>query len=290
MKLKDANLYYVGGVVRDELLGVQSFDTDYCYEGDAIEFAHSKGLKIIKENPAFGTVRVEVEGDNSGKYIDIASTRVETYPRKGHLPVVSKIGCSLKEDVMRRDFTINSLYKRTSDGEMIDFTDEGLNDIKAGRIRVLHDESFVDDPTRIIRALKFSVRFGFELEEGTRKLQEWYLDNINYDMSYHRVKKELVETFNLNKYEAYRKFVDEGIYKLLGENISSFNLSEQITQYDAAYPWLKYMAFFNLENIELTRAEKRILEWSERLKTEKPTNNTPEDAIILDKIRRECGC
>lgn len=285
MQLKDENLYYVGGVVRDELLGVQSFDTDYCYEGDAIEFARSKGLNVVKENSAFGTVRVEIDGAS----IDIASTRVETYPKKGHLPLVSNIGCSLKEDVMRRDFTINSLYKRTTDGEIIDFTN-GLDDIRTKKIRVLHDESFIDDPTRIIRALKFSVRFGFELDEHTRQLQIGYLENINYDMSYHRVKKELVETFNLNKYTAYERFVSENIYKLLGANQEPCMLSDKVEQFDVVSPWLKYLAFFNLENLELTRAEKRILEWAKRLKTEKPTNNTPEAAIILDKIRRECGC
>lgn len=285
MQLKDENLYYVGGVVRDELLGVQSFDTDYCYEGDAIEFARSKGLNVVKENSAFGTVRVEIDGAS----IDIASTRVETYPKKGHLPLVSNIGCSLKEDVMRRDFTINSLYKRTTDGEIIDFTN-GLDDIRTKKIRVLHDESFIDDPTRIIRALKFSVRFGFELDEHTRQLQTGYLENINYDMSYHRVKKELVETFNLNKYTAYERFVSENIYKLLGANQEPCMLSDKVEQFDVVSPWLKYLAFFNLENLELTRAEKRILEWAKRLKTEKPTNNTPEAAIILDKIRRECGC
>ena len=109
-------------------------------------------------------------------------------------------------------------------------------------------------------------------------------------MSYHRVKKELVETFNLNKYTAYERFVSENIYKLLGANQEPCMLSEKVEKLDVIYPWLKYLAFFNLENLELTRAEKRILEWMERLKTEKPTNNTPEAAIILDKIRRECGC
>ncbi len=284
--MKDKNLYFVGGIVRDEILGAASFDTDYCYEGDAISFARSKGFNILRENPAFGTVRIEKDG----KEIDIASTRVETYPKKGHLPKVEKIGCSLKEDVLRRDFTINSLYKRTTDGEVIDFTGKGLNDIKEGRITVLHDESFVDDPTRIIRALKFSVRFGFELDERTRQLQTEYLDNINYDMSYHRVKKELVETFNLNKYKAYERFISENIYKLLGENQESCILSDKVEQFDVIYPWLKYMAFFNLEKFELTRVEKRILEWAERLKTEAPNNNTPEESIIIDKIRRECRC
>lgn len=282
--MKDNKLYFVGGVVRDELLGAESFDIDYCYEGDAIKFARSSGFNILKENPAFGTVRIEKDG----KEIDIASTRVETYPEKGHLPEVSKIGCSLREDVLRRDFTINALYKRTTDGEIIDYTG-GLEDIKSKKIRVLHDESFIDDPTRIIRALKFSVRFGFELDAHTRELQKKYLENINYDMSYHRVKKEIVETFNLNKYEAYERFIEEGIYKLLGKEQKLCKLLD-IENYEFTPPWLKYMAFFNLENLELTRAEKRILEWAERLKTEKPNNNTPQESIIIDKIRRECGC
>lgn len=92
MSLKDENLYFIGGVVRDEMLGIPSLDTDYCYEGDAIEFAKQKGLNILRENPAFGTVRVLFED----KEIDIASTREEFYPQKGHLPVVSNIGCALK--------------------------------------------------------------------------------------------------------------------------------------------------------------------------------------------------
>ncbi len=279
MSLKDKNLYYVGGVVRDGLLGVPSFDTDYCYEGDAIEFAHSQGLNIIKENPAFGTVRIL----HNGGEIDIASTRIETYPEKGKLPKVEKIACSLKEDVMRRDFTINSLYKRTTDGEIIDLTG-GIKDLQNGIIRVLHDESFIDDPTRILRALKFSVRFGFELDEKTKKLQTNYLKNINYDMSFHRLRKELMETFNLNKFEAYEKFVNEGIFKLLGENQTPHELNSSIEQCLFTPAWLKYLGLYDLNNIELTRAEKRILEWTNRLKTEKPTNNTPKESIELFDI------
>lgn len=284
MSLKDKNLYYVGGVVRDELLGVPSFDTDYCYEGDAIEFAQSKGLNIIKENPAFGTVRIL----HNGGEIDIASTRVETYPEKGKLPLISCIGCSLKEDVKRRDFTINSLYKRTTNGEIIDFTD-GIKDLQSGIIRILHDESFIDDPTRILRALKFSVRFGFKLEEKTKKLQADYLKNINYDMSFHRLRKELAEAFNLNKYEAYEKFVKEDIFKLLGKNQTPQRLNSSIEQYSFTPAWLMYLGLYDLSNIELTRAEKRILEWTNRLKTEKPTNNTPKESLELYDIWREQG-
>lgn len=255
MSLKDENLYFIGGVVRDEMLGIPSLDTDYCYEGDAIEFAKQKGLNILRENPAFGTVRVLFED----KEIDIASTREEFYPQKGHLPVVSNIGCALKDDLKRRDFTINAMAKRTTDGEVIDIF-SGKEDIKAKKIRVLHNESFIDDPTRILRALKFSLRFGFTLDESTARFQEEYLKNINYDMSYHRLKKELVETFNLNSQEAYERFTSEGIYKLLGKfvHLPECHPDFMNLNYSGRHIWLIYLSFFNLDNLELTRAEKEL--------------------------------
>ena len=282
--LQESNLYYVGGVVRDGILGVPSFDTDYCYQGNAIEFAKNQGLDIIKENPAFGTVRVLY----GGKEIDIASTRCETYPRKGHLPQVERIGCPLAEDVKRRDFTINAIAKRTTDGEIIDFTG-GVKDIEAKKLRVLHDKSFIDDPTRIVRGLKFAVRFGFELDEKTKELQEEYLCNINYDMSYHRLKKELVETFSLNRQEALDRFITQGIYKLLSPDSEGIEINANIESLIEENPvntvWIVYMGLFNLENLELTRAEKKILDWTERLKQgDKPNNNTPKESILLNKI------
>ena len=122
IKIKDTSnkLYYVGGVVRDEILGIKSFDVDMTYEGNAIEFAKNNLIKpdeqsnqdtgciseILQVNEPFGTVRVKIEG----REVDIASTRQEVYERKGHLPKVTKIGCTLKEDVMRRDFTVNSSW------------------------------------------------------------------------------------------------------------------------------------------------------------------------------------
>lgn len=283
--LQESNLYYVGGVVRDGILGVPSFDTDYCYQGNAIEFAKNQGLNIIKENSAFGTVRVLYEG----KEIDIASTRCETYPRKGHLPQVEKIGCPLDEDVKRRDFTINAIAKRTTDGEIIDFTG-GIRDIEAKKLRVLHDKSFIDDPTRIVRGLKFAIRLGFELDEKTKELQEEYLCNINYDMSYHRLKKELVETFSLNRQEALDKFVAQGIYKLLSPDCKSVEIHTNIESLIKENPvntvWIVYMGLFNLENLELTRAEKKIIEWAERLKHgDSQNNNTPLESILINKIR-----
>ena len=159
--LKDKNLYCVGGYIRDEILGIKNFDIDYCYQGNAIEFAKNN-FQVIKENPSFGTVKAFVE--NIGE-LDIASTREERYPRKGHLPEVFNIGCSLEEDLKRRDFTVNTLARCTNDTDkIIDFFD-GQSDIEKKLLRILHKNSFIDDPSRIIRGLKFSVRFGFKLDD-----------------------------------------------------------------------------------------------------------------------------
>lgn len=297
INIKDKNLFYVGGIVRDELLGCQSLDVDITYVGNAIEFC-SKFGEIIQVNPDFGTVRVkkisplplgegrilnepascqnsgegeilkQVQDDNNVIIVDIASTRSESYPRKGHLPVVEKIGCSLKEDIMRRDFTINALAKNTLTGEIVDYTG-GLDDLKNKKLRVLHDESFIDDPTRIIRGLKFSVRFGFELDEHTKQLQDEYLSTVNYDMSYKRVKKELIETFNLNSQAAFEKFVNEGIYKLLTEKevkLPDVNVENLVNKYLAAQQlscsaaiWLVYAGAFDLSRLPLTKIEQKIL-------------------------------
>ena len=258
IKIYDNKLYYIGGIVRDKLLGVESFDVDITYVGDAVEYC-SKFGEVIQKNPDFGTVRVNVEGC----IVDFASTRAEVYEKKGHLPVITKIGCSLKEDVMRRDFTVNALAQNVATGEIVDYVG-GLDDLKLKKLRILHDESFIDDPTRIIRGLKFRVRFGFDLDEHTRQLQEDYLANINYDMSYKRVKKELIETFNLNSNLAFKIFVNEGIYKLLSPekfDLPEADVESLVTKYNPNNVWLVYLGLLpDLSRLEFTKEEKKILD------------------------------
>ncbi len=276
IKIKDTSnkLYYVGGVVRDEILGIKSFDVDMTYEGNAIEFAKNNLIKqdeqsnlqdtgciseILQINEPFGTVRVKIDG----REVDIASTRQEVYERKGHLPKVTKIGCTLKEDVLRRDFTINTLAKSVSTGEIIDYTG-GLEDIKTKTLRVLHDRSFIDDPTRILRGLKFSIRFGFELDEHTKKLQDEYLHNINYDMCYKRIKKELIETFNLNSQKAFERFINDGICKLITTTpvpLPQVNIEELVNKYKIEHPWIIYAGVLkDLSRLPLTKTEQKILD------------------------------
>ena len=180
-----------------------------------------------------------------------------------------KFETDLREDLRRRDFTINAMAKSTLTGEIIDYTG-GLNDIKTKTLRVLHDNSFIDDPTRIMRMLKFAVRFGFEPDEHTQKLQNEYLSNINYDMSYQRLKKELMETFNLNIYEAFKRFVNQGIYKLISPlefELPKYDFSPLIEQFLPDNIWIIYVGLLpDISNLPLTKEEKQIVDEFRKLK------------------------
>ncbi len=272
---KSNKLFYVGGVVRDEILCVENLDIDLVYEGNAIEFAKSNNLELLQINEPFGTVRLNIEDEE----IDIASTRREIYPKKGHLPQVETLGVSLSEDVKRRDFTINSLYKSVISGKIIDLVG-GIEDLKHKKLRILHDQSFVDDPTRIIRALKFRMRFGFDLEQNTLKCQEEYLSNINYDMCYKRIKKELVETFgysrktSLSLENIFREFVDKGIYKLLGADVNILPYKEIEIPNNLKYQWIVYIGrLSDLSSLPLTRDEQKIINDFNSLKNLNLTND-----------------
>lgn len=270
-------LYLIGGIVRDLLLNLKNLDIDITVEGDAIEFAkileQEIDAKILSTHKDFGTVKVEI----NGKKIDFASTRSEEYPKKGHLPVVKKIGCSLQEDVLRRDFTINSLaisLNQKNFAQLIDYVD-GFEDLKSKKIRLLHEKSFIDDPTRIIRGLKYSSRLNFELEENTLKLQEEYLQNINYDMCYKRVKQEIKKTFEQNLQTAFDKFIEQGIYGLITlQKITkpNVNIENLVNKYNPEYAWIIYLGavyVFEDENfsskLELTKSEKNIIENAKNL-------------------------
>lgn len=260
------NLYYVGGVVRDILIKMPSQDVDITVEGNAIEFCKNlEECEIVQTNPDFGTVRIKL----NNQVYDIASTRKETYPKKGHLPVVTEIGCSLKDDVIRRDFTINALAKNTKTGEIIDYVN-GKDDIQNKKLRVLHDESFIDDPTRIIRGLKFATRFGFELDEHTKLLQDNYLKNINYDMCYKRMKDELISMFNLNSNKAFETFINDKIYKLITEKeikLPDYDISGLIGKYYKKIKnvWLIYVALVDTEKLDLNKIESKIVDDYQKL-------------------------
>ncbi len=192
---REANMpaYLVGGFLRDLILGVKNFDIDIAVEGSGIIFAQRLAKKLKSElrvHERFGTATLILDGLLK---VDIATTRKEKYPCCACLPVVS---CGLLEDdLMRRDFTINAMAVSIVRGDEQKLIDPfgGRDDLSAGRIRILHDLSFKDDPTRILRAIRFEQRFNFKIEPKTLFLLEDAVKNGLLDkVSPHRIRDELV--------------------------------------------------------------------------------------------------
>jgi tRNA nucleotidyltransferase (CCA-adding enzyme) len=155
--------YLVGGAVRDLLLGRGGADLDVAIEEDVETLSDLPGFSL-ERNGLFLTGRLE-RGDLK---IDVAQTRAESYPHPGALPDVRP--ASITEDLARRDFTINAMaYPLGGDRQLLD-PHAGLDDLRAGLLRVLHERSFIDDPTRALRAARYAARFGFGLEPDTARL------------------------------------------------------------------------------------------------------------------------
>jgi tRNA nucleotidyltransferase (CCA-adding enzyme) len=157
-------IYLVGGAVRDLLLGRPKADVDLAVEGEVGPLADRLGA-VTAEHERFGTVKVDIDGHE----VDLVGIRTETYPKPGALPVVSRAR-SIEEDLARRDFTINAMaVPLQGEAHLID-PHGGKEDLDRGLLRVLHEHSFLDDPTRAIRAARYASRFGFALAPGTEEL------------------------------------------------------------------------------------------------------------------------
>jgi tRNA nucleotidyltransferase (CCA-adding enzyme) len=160
-------VYLVGGAVRDLLLGRGRADIDLVVEGDPAALARALGAERLAEHSRFGTLKLDLDGHE----VDIAAARRESYARPGALPMV-ELGAPIRTDLARRDFTVNAMAVPLAEPrELIDPYD-GQVDLAAGVLRVIHAGSFVDDPTRAIRAARYAARFGFGIEPGTRELLE----------------------------------------------------------------------------------------------------------------------
>jgi tRNA nucleotidyltransferase (CCA-adding enzyme) len=158
-------VYLVGGAVRDLLLGRGRTDLDLAALGDPSELTAALGAETLSEHERFGTAKVALDGHQ----IDIARARTETYAHPGALPTVAPAD-SIEADLARRDFTINAIALPLADPDHLVDPHGGQTDLEAGLLRVLHPNSFVDDPTRAIRAARYAARFGFALEAETEEL------------------------------------------------------------------------------------------------------------------------
>jgi tRNA nucleotidyltransferase (CCA-adding enzyme) len=176
-------IYLVGGVVRDLLLGRERSDLDVVVEGDAEALARRLGGEAIGYQ-RFATAKVTLEGLE----FDLARARAESYARPGTLPDVRP--ATLYEDLARRDFSINAMaIPLHAEPDLID-PHGGRADLDSGAIRVLHERSFIDDPTRALRAARYSARFSFTVDPGTERFaRETDLSTVSED----RVEAELLK-------------------------------------------------------------------------------------------------
>lgn len=250
----NCNIFLIGGFVRDLILKVENFDIDIVVEGNGLEFAKLLSNKLkahILQHKQFGTATITVAVPFRIK-IDIATARKEIYQFPASLPQVT-FGL-IKDDLARRDFSINAMAIDITEkkfGRLIDYFN-GKIDLKKKMIRILHNLSFIDDPTRILRAIRFKERYDFKIEKKSLQLLK---EAIGKDMlnkvQKQRLRDELI--LMLREKDPIRCIL--GIHKLCGLNFIHKNLKLD-----------KYI-------VELLYEVKKIIEW---FKQEFPQKRLPD--------------
>lgn len=209
--------FLVGGLVRDLIMGRRSIDLDVVVEGDGIDFAEKVAVAVdgsVSTFPKFGTAAVTIYGVIK---IDIASARTEFYEYPAAKPKVEQ--STLRQDLFRRDFTVNAMalsINYETMGTLIDYYN-GRGDLADKKLRVLHNLSFVEDPTRIIRALRFCARYHFTMAGETnafahKAIEDGVLEHLSRRRIWHEVQLAFQETC---AYRVIASMEEYGIWKYL---------------------------------------------------------------------------
>ncbi len=234
------SLFVVGGFVRDLLLGIENLDLDLVVEGDGIAFARllaADQKARVKTHDRFGTAVLILP---DGFKLDVATARTEYYEYPTALPTVER--SSIKKDLYRRDFTINALAVRLNEhrfGELLDFYG-GQRDLKDKTIRVLHSLSFVEDPTRVFRAIRFEVRFGFQLGKDTLALIKGAVKmDLFRRLSGHRLLEELRLLFSEREPKlAVKRLADLNLLRFIHPKLTwSVKLERLLLSVEEALDW-----------------------------------------------------
>ncbi len=233
--------HVVGGFVRDMLLGRPNLDVDIVVEGDGLAFAERAAEALgyrLRVHKRFGTAVLVA---SKTLHIDITSARTEYYTRPGALPTVER--SSLRQDLFRRDFSINAMAACITPGCFGVLADPfgGLADLERGVVRSLHSLSFVEDPTRVLRAARFEERYGFRMDASTTALLRQAVDmEMLSEVSGARIREELLDIIDEEHVAAILRRLEEigAFASLVPDGVDCARVLDEFTLVDASYPVL----------------------------------------------------
>jgi tRNA nucleotidyltransferase (CCA-adding enzyme) len=280
-------VYLVGGAVRDVLMGEPNFDVDIAVEGDGIALgkalARALGGRFVPHEK-FGTAIV-LHGD--GGRVDVATSRTEFYDYPGALPTVEQ--ASIRQDLYRRDFTVNAMavsLKGEDFGRLVDYFG-GHRDLAEGIVRVLHNLSFIDDPTRIFRAIRYESRYGFRMDGHTLALAKACVEmELVGELSSARLRDELQALLSEERVgDSVRRMaelgIDRAVHPHLAADEEAVRLIEEIDALRRSYAAEAPAWRLRLGVLARRLSSSEVLEWAERLKLRRRDAERIADAVTV---------
>ena len=280
-------VYLVGGAVRDVLMGEPNFDVDIAVEGDGIALGQALARELggrVVPHEKFGTAIVLY---GKGGRVDVATARTEFYDHPGALPTVEQ--ASIRQDLYRRDFTINAMavsLKGADFGRLVDYFG-GHRDLAGGVVRVLHNLSFIDDPTRIFRAVRYETRYGFRMDAHTFGLAKACVEmDLVGELSSARVRDELQALLSEERVgDSVRRMaelgIDRAIHPHLAADEEAVHLIEAVDALREAYAPETPAWRLRLAVLARRLSSTEVLDWAERLKLRRRDAERIADAVAV---------
>jgi tRNA nucleotidyltransferase (CCA-adding enzyme) len=280
-------VYLVGGAVRDVLMGEPNFDVDIAVEGDGIALGQALARELggrVVPHEKFGTAIVLY---GNGGRVDVATARTEFYDHPGALPTVEQ--ASIRQDLYRRDFTINAMavsLKGADFGRLVDYFG-GHRDLAGGVVRVLHNLSFIDDPTRIFRAVRYETRYGFRMDAHTYGLAKACVEmDLVGELSSARVRDELQALLSEERAgDSVRRMaelgIDRAIHSHLAADEEAVRLIEAVDSLREAYAPEAPAWRLRLAVLARRLSSTEVLDWAEGLKLRRRDAERIADAVAV---------
>jgi tRNA nucleotidyltransferase (CCA-adding enzyme) len=285
-------VYLVGGAVRDVLMGEPNFDVDIAVEGDGIAFGRALATALggrAAPHDKFGTAVVLYDGGR----VDVATARTEFYDYPGALPTVEQ--AKIRQDLYRRDFTINAMavsLKGEDFGRLVDYFG-GHRDLAQGVIRVLHNLSFIDDPTRIFRAIRYENRYRFRMEGHTLALAKACVEmELVGELSSARLRDELQALLSEERVsESVLRLaelgIDRAVHPHLAADEDAVALIEELDELRSRYAPESPAWRLRLAALARRLPPDELYDWFDRLKLRRRDADLIADAVTVAARLRE---